>query len=51
MPSINFCENCSIEFKVKHDADPEFFTVSYCPFCSSELDNDEQYHFDEGEEE
>jgi hydrogenase maturation factor HypF (carbamoyltransferase family) len=50
MPSINFCEECEIEFRVKHDADKEYFTVTYCPFCGVQLAVEEQYHFEEQEE-
>jgi hypothetical protein len=51
MQSINFCEECNIEFKIKHDADKEYFSVMYCPFCASSLELDEQYHFEEDDEE
>lgn len=51
MPSINFCEDCNIEFKIKHDADNDIFKVMYCPFCSASLELDEQYDFDDEEDE
>lgn len=51
MLSVNYCDECDIEFKVQHDADKEMFPITFCPFCGVELDIEEQYDFDDEEEE
>lgn len=50
MNSLHFCEDCEVEFKIKHDASSEIFKVKHCPFCGTELNVEEQYDLDEEEE-
>lgn len=50
MPSLNFCEECEIEFKIKHDADTDIYKAKHCPFCGVVLDIDEQYDFENEDE-
>lgn len=38
MAKENYCSECNIEFKIRHDADDHFFIVMFCPFCACELD-------------
>ena len=40
--TTNLCIECNVEFKVKHDADPEYYPITHCPFCGLELDLEEQ---------
>ena len=51
MNSLNFCEECEIEFKIKHDANDEFFKVRHCPFCGIGLNVEEQYDLEQDEDE
>lgn len=50
MASTNYCADCDVEFKVRHDADHAYFPILYCPFCGEEIDTVEQYRNDEEEE-
>ncbi len=51
MSKLNYCGDCEIEFKVRHDADHAFFPILYCPFCGASLDISEDPIFPEEEEE
>lgn len=43
MPMLhNECNNCGAVFKLKHDMDPEYYTVQACPFCGESIDADQQ---------
>lgn len=40
------CIECEAVFKIKFDLDEDYYKVAYCPFCGSEMDEDQQdeYH-------
>ena len=44
------CEECDIEFRIKHEANDEIFVPKYCPFCGKPLDGDEEYDVEDDEE-
>lgn len=48
---INYCADCDIEFTVSHDADPELYAITNCPFCGLLLSDDEWYEIETTEEE
>lgn len=35
------CVECDAVFKIKHDLDGDYYTVGFCPFCGSEIDEDQ----------
>lgn len=37
------CCSCDSNFKIKHEMDPTKYPVVNCPFCGSELDDDDIY--------
>ena len=41
-PKQYFCTDCDAEFKLSHDMDPDYFTVSMCPFCGAEVEHEEE---------
>lgn len=36
------CIECDAVFKVGHDLDEDYYDVEFCPFCGSELTEDEK---------
>lgn len=40
------CVECDAVFKIKHDLDKDYYKVTHCAFCGSEL-QDEQIDIDE----
>ena len=32
------CEDCEASFEVKHDLDEHHYTITFCPFCASEIE-------------
>ena len=34
------CVSCEGEFKLKHSMDEGYYSVSFCPFCGEELDDE-----------
>jgi len=51
MHKLFVCLECEAEFVLRHNMDETHYTVTHCPFCGEELDDEETYHFDEGEDE
>lgn len=45
-----FCNECDIEFRVKHDADEKYYVVTHCPFCGGTLEDDEHYDIEDTDE-
>lgn len=37
------CYSCDSNFKIKHEMDPTKYPVVNCPFCGSELEDDDIY--------
>lgn len=51
MSKENYCTECEIEFKIRHDSD-NYMLVMYCPFCAASIEAEEQPNFyDDAEEE
>lgn len=42
-----YCEECDIEFRIRHESDEEIYIPKYCPFCSSLIDENEDYDVEE----
>lgn len=34
------CDNCTAEFKIRHQMDEVYFEVNFCPFCGAEITED-----------
>lgn len=44
------CEECEATFEIKHDLAERYYEVSFCPFCASEIEiEDELAEEDEDE--
>ena len=51
MAKENYCSECEIEFKIRHDSD-NYMLVMYCPFCAASIEADErQTSYEDVEEE
>ena len=33
------CEFCDAAFQLKHSMEERFYTIKYCPFCRSDIDD------------
>ncbi len=44
------CYNCDAVFKIRHDLDHNYYQVIYCPFCATELEEEESFDQEEDEE-
>jgi len=40
------CTSCEAMFKVRHDMDTEYYRVAHCPFCGSELEQEDELEFE-----
>ena len=36
------CEECDAVFKIQHNMDEHFYSINYCPFCSGELNSENE---------
>lgn len=46
------CDDCEASFELKHDLDENYYSVTYCPFCATKLDlQDDLYEPAEDEDE
>jgi len=34
------CESCEAEFKIRHSLNERYYSVSFCPFCGEDLDEE-----------
>ena len=42
------CASCDAVFKIKHDLDSNYYTISNCAFCGESLDREEDgYELDD----
>jgi hypothetical protein len=39
-----YCEDCSLEYRIKHDADDGIFIPDFCPFCGLKRENDDDQY-------
>ena len=37
------CELCEAEFQLKHSMEERLYTIKYCPFCSEEFSQNEEF--------
>lgn len=35
------CYHCDASFKLKHEMDESYYEVNFCPFCGSDIDEEE----------
>lgn len=45
------CISCDAMFSVQHDMDNHYYRVAYCPFCGSEVEQEEELEFDDIDDE
>lgn len=38
MRKILQCEDCEASFEIKHDLEERYYKVSFCPFCATEIE-------------
>lgn len=43
------CVECEAVFKINFDLDEDYYAVKYCPFCGSDIDEDQQDEYDDEE--
>jgi len=36
------CVECDAVFKLRYDLDEDYYNVQFCPFCGSEMDEDQK---------
>jgi hypothetical protein len=36
------CDSCDAEFKIKHALDDHYYEVMFCPFCGSDIEEEEE---------
>ena len=41
------CVECDAVFKINFDLDEDYYNVMFCPFCGSEIDEDQRDEYDE----
>lgn len=44
------CEECEASFVIHHDLEERYYKISFCPFCSEEIELQDQYGEDEEDE-
>jgi hypothetical protein len=44
------CYSCDAVFKIIHDLDADYYQVKTCPFCGTELEEEESFDQEEDEE-
>ena len=42
-----YCEDCDIEFRVRHESNEEIYKPLYCPFCATPISENEDYDVEE----
>jgi hypothetical protein len=43
------CVECDAVFKINFDLDEDYYNVTYCPFCGSEMGDDQQDVYEDEE--
>jgi len=43
------CVECDAVFKIRYDLDEDYYNVTFCPFCGSEMDEDQQDEYEDDE--
>ena len=44
------CVECDAVFNIKYDLDDDYYNVLYCPFCGSEMDDDQRDEYEDDEQ-
>jgi uncharacterized CHY-type Zn-finger protein len=44
------CESCDAVFRIQHNMEEHYYSVKHCPFCSDELNNEEQDEIEDFDE-
>jgi len=44
------CIECDAVFKINYDLDKHYYNVTFCPFCGSEMDEDQQDEYEDDEQ-
>lgn len=45
------CYNCDAVFKIIHDLDSNYYQLTVCPFCASDLEEEESFDQEDEDEE
>jgi|688.fasta_scaffold961276_2 hypothetical protein len=45
------CYNCDAVFKITHDLDADYYQLTVCPFCASDLEEEESFDQEDEDEE
>lgn len=43
------CYHCDATFKIKHSLDEKYYEVNFCPFCGSDIEEQEDEEVDDYE--
>ena len=43
------CAECDAVFRIKFDLDETYYKITFCPFCGSEIDEDQRDEFEDEE--
>lgn len=43
------CVECDAVFKINYDLDEDYYDVGFCPFCGSEIDDDQRDTYEDDE--
>jgi uncharacterized CHY-type Zn-finger protein len=44
------CESCDAVFRIQHNMEEHYYSVKHCPFCSDELNTEEQDEIEDFDE-
>jgi rRNA maturation endonuclease Nob1 len=44
------CIECEAVFRINYDLDEHYYSVGFCPFCGSAMDEDQRDDYEEDEE-
>ena len=44
------CESCEAVFRIQHNMEEHYYSVKHCPFCSDELNTEEQDEIEDFDE-
>ena len=44
------CESCDAVFRIQHNMEEHYYSVKHCPFCSEELNTEEQDEIEDFDE-
>jgi hypothetical protein len=45
------CFECDAVFKINYDLDENYYKVTHCPFCGTEMDGEDDRYEEEGYDE